>query len=493
MTFHSVPFAIFLVIVFLLYWFAFRKSVKGQNLLLLSASYFFYGWWDYRFLSLILFSSVFDFFAAIYIDKAEKQSRRLFFLMLSLCMNLGLLFFFKYFNFIVESINQVYLFFDAPKNFPYKNIILPIGISFYTFQALSYTIDVYRRKLKATRDPLSYFVFVSFFPQIAAGPIERAIHLLPQFSSPRTFNVQEAKEGLRQLLWGVFKKVAIADLLATYVDIVYQQPENYTGLSAIFAAVFFAIQLYCDFSGYSDMAIGTAKLLGFKLSRNFSTPYFSKSMGEFWTRWHISLNTWFRDYVYIPLGGSKNGKFNRYRNVFIVFLISGLWHGASWKFVIWGAMHGFIIITELLTKNTFPGKLKQFASIHFYRLTRVFQMIKVFSLFGFLLIFFRANTFSDAMLVVQHLGKNLIHQLSSFANIKHEIVYLFLDVREFIVVIISIIIFIALEFTWRKEGMEKSIEKYPMVLRWSIYYLLIIWLCMFGEINDNSSFVYFQF
>ncbi|MGQ0828489.1 MAG: MBOAT family O-acyltransferase [Bacteroidota bacterium] len=487
MIFNSVSYAIFLLVVFVLYWTVFKKSIKTQNILLLISSYVFYAWWDYRFVLLIIFSSVVDYNAAIFIDKTEDKRKRKLFLLISIFINLGLLCFFKYFNFLIDTTNYILNGIGSPTHYSFKDLILPIGISFYTFQALSYTIDVYRGKLKATRDPLAYFVFVSFFPQIAAGPIERAVNLLPQFIRERTFDLQQSKEGLRLILWGVFKKVAVADLLATYVDIVYQSPGSYSGFSTFLGAVFFAVQVYCDFSGYSDMAIGSARLLGINLSRNFNTPFFSKSMTELWQRWHITLNSWFRDYVYIPLGGSKNGNFNRYKNVLIVFLISGLWHGASWKYIVWGGLTGTVVIFELMAK--------EYAVFTFWNNTpKIIRALKTFSLFVFSLIFFRAATFNDGLISLRQLTLNWGSQFSSWINFKAEICHLFLDVREFIVVMLTLVVFILLDYAWRKEGPENEIQKYPQRLKWAVYYALIIWLCLLGEINDyNNTFVYFQF
>ncbi|MBL7882511.1 MAG: MBOAT family protein [Bacteroidia bacterium] len=493
MIFNSTAYAFFLFIIFILYWLVPTKKVSIQNVLLLTASYFFYAWWDIRFLGLIVLTSTVDFTSSFFLSKTKTNWKRILWLITSLSINLGLLFYFKYFNFLIDTVNYFLNEFNSPTQYSFKDIILPIGISFYTFQSLSYTIDVYRKKIDAIQNPITYFVFVSFFPQIAAGPIEKASDLLTQFKNKRIFNTGQIKEGLRLILWGVFKKVVVADMLATYVDVVYSSPNNYTGLSSIFAALFFTLQLYCDFSGYSDMAIGSGKLLGFKLTKNFNTPFFAKTMNEFWTRWHITLNTWFRDYIYIPLGGNRNGKFHRYKNIFIVFLISGLWHGASWKFVFWGVFHGIILIIELLTKDSIFSIKKINKLIKNNTAINVFHSVKVFLIYAFSLIFFRANTFADAVTTIKNIPIQLSYQLSSFENFKNEILYLFLDIREFITVILTIILFVSLDFIWRKRGIEKELENKTKQKRWIIYYALILIIFLVGEIDDASSFVYFQF
>lgn len=490
MIFNSISYAIFLLIVFVLYWSLCKKEIKYQNLLLLIASYVFYAWWDYRFVLLIIASSIFDYNAAIFIDKTQNESRRKILLYLSIAMNLGFLFFFKYFNFFIDTANFVLSGTGSTTQYSFKDLFLPIGISFYTFQALSYTIDVYKRKLSACRNPLAYFAFVCFFPQIAAGPIERAVNLLPKFTAKRTFNMQQCKEGLRLILWGVFKKVAVADMLSSFVDIVYQSPQNYSGFSTFISCIFFTIQVYCDFSGYSDMALGSAKLFGITLSRNFNTPFFSKSLTEFWSRWHITLNLWFRDYVYIPLGGSKQGNYKHYRNVFYIFLISGLWHGASWKYVVWGGFTGVAVVLEIIVKKALSGtslgallkKTPAFISVMYS-----------FGVFAFSMIFFRANSFKDGLLSINQLTQNWANQFSSLAAFSAEIVHLFLNLKAFFICIFIIVVLLLLDFIWRKDGFEIAIQGYSKRTRWMLYYLFIIWLSLFGEINDYVSFVYFQF
>ena len=352
MLFNSIDFAIFLPLVFLIYWLIGTKNVNKQNLFLIFSSYLFYAWWDWRFLILILFSTIVDFSIGKKIDQTSLKTKKKQLLFISLFVNLGLLGVFKYFNFFVENFTQMFSFFGQSFEASSLNIILPVGISFYTFQTLSYTIDIYKGKIKPTNDLISFGVFVSFFPQLVAGPIERASNLLPQFLNKRNFNYESAKDGLRQILWGLFKKVVIADNCATYVNMIFDNPTNYNGSTLFLGGVLFAFQIYGDFSGYSDIAIGTSKLFGIKLSQNFAFPYFSRDIAEFWRRWHISLSTWFRDYLYIPLGGSKGNKIKVIRNVFIVFLISGFWHGANWTFIFWGGLNAlYFLPLFLLNKN----------------------------------------------------------------------------------------------------------------------------------------------
>ena len=352
MLFNSIDFAIFLPIVFILYWFVFQKNLRLQNLLIIIASYLFYGWWDYRFLALIAFSSLLDYSIGIALKKYEDKNTRKSLLILSLLVNLGFLGFFKYYNFFLDNFVDAFSLLGKPISVQGLNIILPVGISFYTFQTLSYTIDVYRQKLEPTKDIVSFFAFVSFFPQLVAGPIERASNLLPQFYIKRQFVYSSAIDGMRQILWGLFKKVVVADNCAAFANQIFDNYTDHSGSTLFFGVLFFTFQIYGDFSGYSDIAIGTSRLFGFNLMRNFDFPYFSRDIAEFWRRWHISLSTWFRDYVYIPIGGSKGGMAKKIRNVFVIFLVSGFWHGANWTFIIWGFLNAlYFIPVMLLNKN----------------------------------------------------------------------------------------------------------------------------------------------
>ena len=348
MLFNSIDFALFLPIVFLLYWLVFARSLRLQNAFLLVMSMVFYGWWDWRFLGLVFFSACVDYFVALALERTDVPKRRKLLLVISLVTNLGLLGFFKYFDFFITSFNDAFTLFGAPLGLRTLGIVLPVGISFYTFQTLSYTIDVYRKEIKASHDPVAFSAFILFFPQLVAGPIERASNFLPQFHRERQFDLAQARDGLRQILWGLFKKIVIADNCAVYVNEVYADPSLASGSTVVLATILFAFQIYCDFSGYSDVAIGSARLLGFSLMRNFAYPYFSRDMAEFWRRWHISLSTWFRDYLYIPLGGSRGTKAMLVRNSIIVFTVSGFWHGASWNFVIWGVLNGLYFVPLVL-------------------------------------------------------------------------------------------------------------------------------------------------
>ena len=338
MAFISIIFAIFFPIVFLAYW-ALRGR-RHQNLLIVVASLFFYGWWDWRFVGLLLVSALVDYNVARRLMTTEGAQARRRLLAVSLATNLGILGFFKYCGFFVENFHALMEALGVHTSLPVLHIILPLGVSFYTFQTLGYTIDVYRRNLAACDHPVDFLAFISFFPLLVAGPIERASHLLPQFGRPRTFTLDQAVDGCREILWGLFKKMVIADNLAMVVERAYADPAGKSGLLLALATFFFAVQIYCDFSGYSHIARGTARLLGFELMRNFALPYFSRGVGEFWRRWHISLSTWFRDYLFIPLGGSQGTRARTATNILIVFVISGLWHGADWNFILWGALNG---------------------------------------------------------------------------------------------------------------------------------------------------------
>ena len=351
MLFNSIDFAIFLPIVFILYWFVTKNNLKFQNLLIVLASYVFYGWWDWRFLALIAFSTLIDYTIGIKLLKQENPTKRKLLLWTSILVNLGFLGFFKYYNFFLDNFITAFSFFGQNIQAYSLNIILPVGISFYTFQTLSYSIDIYRRKLEPTKDFLAFSAFVCFFPQLVAGPIERATHLLPQFYNKRQFDYAKAVDGLRQIIWGLFKKIVIADNCAQFANEIFNNSVDHNGSTLVLGALFFTFQIYGDFSGYSDIAIGTSRLFGFDLMQNFNFPYFSRDIAEFWRRWHISLSTWFRDYLYIPLGGSRGGTWMKVRNTFIIFIVSGFWHGANWTFIIWGALNAIYFLPLLLSNN----------------------------------------------------------------------------------------------------------------------------------------------
>ncbi|MGV3636815.1 MAG: MBOAT family O-acyltransferase, partial [Flavobacteriales bacterium] len=389
MLFPSFAFLVFLPLVYLLYWYVFNRGLRVQNSFVLFASYVFYGWWDWRFLGLLFFSSFTDFLLALAIDRSPTQRSKKAWVIVSLVVNLGLLGVFKYFNFFRDGLEDLMLGLGMQPDLPTLQLLLPVGISFYTFQSLSYTIDIYRGQIKATRDPLEFLAFVSFFPQLVAGPIERARVLLPQFQAPRHFDRQKATGGLRQMLWGFFKKLVIADGCAPVVDeIFWGDLESTPGATLFFGAFFFAFQIYGDFSGYSDIAIGCARLFGFELSRNFAYPYFSRSISEFWRRWHISLSTWFRDYVYMPLGGWRT-RWGRLRNILITFSVSGFWHGANWTFINWGILHGMYYVPEVLTDGKAPRDRATLRDLP--------AMITTFLLVVLAWVFFRATSMGKAV------------------------------------------------------------------------------------------------
>ncbi|MEJ6821542.1 MAG: MBOAT family O-acyltransferase [Flavobacteriales bacterium] len=395
MLFNSLTFFCFLPIVFVLYW-SVRTNLRVQNIFLLFASYVFYGWWDVRFLTLIIASTAVDFILGKIMDTASSSVKRKLLISASMIFNLGLLGVFKYYNFFIENFVVLSDRMGLSTNLVLLKIILPVGISFYTFQTMSYTIDIYRKKLKHTSDFIAFAAFVGYFPQLVAGPIERAAHLLPQLGKIRVFNSTNAANGLRQALWGFFKKVVIADAVAPLVDLAFSNPESYSSLALILGAVLFSIQIYCDFSGYSDIAIGISKLFGIELKQNFRTPYFSRDIGEFWRRWHISLSTWFRDYIYIPLGGSKGSTALKIRNTFAIFLVSGFWHGANWTFIFWGLINAILFLPLMLSK----GNRKH---LDHATLKDTHKIIWTFTLTTLAWIFFRADSLSEAMEYLQQI------------------------------------------------------------------------------------------
>ncbi|WP_010522223.1 MBOAT family O-acyltransferase [Aquimarina agarivorans] len=477
MIFNSIEYLIFLPTVFLLYWFVFNKSIRIQNFLLLVVSYIFYGWWDWRFLSLIIFSSIIDFYCGIYIEKENTKKSKKRWLTLSMLINLGFLGLFKYFNFFSNSLAEAFFSLGYELDTLTLDIVLPVGISFYTFQTMSYTIDVYRGQLKPTKDPVAFFSFVSFFPQLVAGPIERATNLLPQFYNERKFDIIEAKDGLRQILWGLFKKIVIADNCAIIVNQVFDNYTDYSGSSLFIGAVFFAFQIYGDFSGYSDIAIGTARLFGFNLMQNFAFPYFSRDIAEFWRRWHISLTTWFRDYVYIPLGGSRGGTSMKVRNTFIIFIVSGFWHGANWTFIVWGVLNALYFM-PLLLLNKNRVNTNALAANHFFVSPKAFfQIILTFLLTIIAWVFFRApNVHTAFSYLLRMFNKSLL----SVPQV---------SLKPMIFIILLLII----EWIQRnqKHGLELNNVKLNKYIRWFIYYLLIIIIFWFGA--EKQDFIYFQF
>jgi D-alanyl-lipoteichoic acid acyltransferase DltB (MBOAT superfamily) len=405
MLFNSPEFLLFLPIVFGLYWFVMRQNLKAQNVLLLFASYVFYGWWDWRFLGLIAFSTVVDFFVGIRVAKAFEKRMKNWWMAVSLLVNLGLLAYFKYANFFIESWIEAWGAMGVTMHASTLKVILPVGISFYTFQTLSYSIDIYRGTLKPTRSFVNFAAFVSFFPQLVAGPIERASRLLPQIENKREFKYEEGVAGLRLILWGMFKKVVVADTCAIYANDIFANYTEYSGPTLMLGAVYFAFQIYGDFSGYSDIAIGTAKLFGIQLMTNFKTPYFSRDIAEFWRRWHISLSTWFRDYLYIPLGGSRVGKWKAVRNVFIIFLVSGFWHGANWTFIVWGGIHAGLFLPLLLRGTNRRYTSETIAEGKWLPTGReLLGMAWTFNMVCVAWVFFRAESVEEAVAYVSKIG-----------------------------------------------------------------------------------------
>ena len=396
MLFNSIDFAVFLPIVFSLYWFVLDRNLKLQNIFLVLASYLFYGWWDWRFLSLILFSTIIDYTVGQKLRTEEKQSKRKILLWLSITVNLGFLGFFKYYNFFLENFINAFSLFGMNVNANSLNIILPVGISFYTFQTLSYTIDIYKKKLEPTKDFIAFSAFVCFFPQLVAGPIERATNLLPQFYKKRIFEYHKAVDGMRQILWGLFKKIVIADNCAEFANMIFNNSAEMNGSTLFLGAIFFTFQIYGDFSGYSDIAIGTSRLFGFNLKQNFATPYFSRDIAEFWRRWHISLSTWFRDYLYIPLGGSRGSTWMKIRNTFTIFLVSGFWHGANWTFIIWGALNALYFLPLLLLKRNRINTDIVAKQTNIPNINEIFSMMNTFILTILAWIFFRAENVNHA-------------------------------------------------------------------------------------------------
>ena len=485
MLFNSLGFAIFLPVVFALYWFWAVRSVRAQNLLLLVASYFFYGCWNWKFVFLLIFSTLLDFFTGIKMSEATDRRKKKFWFWLSITVNIGFLGAFKYYNFFAQSFEQLFANFGFRENLWTVKVILPVGISFYTLHGLSYVIDVYNNRIKAERNFVDYAVFVCFFPLLVAGPIERATHLLPQIKHKRSFDYSKAVDGLKQILWGFFKKIVIADQCAVYANLTFNHPNAYSGSTLVVGAVMFAIQIYCDFSGYSDIALGTARLFGIELLRNFAFPYFSRDIAEFWRRWHISLSSWFRDYLYIPLGGSKGNIWTKIRNTFIIFLISGLWHGANWTFIAWGALNALFILPSILLKTN-RKNLDIVAKGRLFPSTReIASIILTFGLTVFAWIFFRADSIGHALTYIRYIFTKSLFQVPDFSDT---------------VLPPSLLIYIFLFFSveWFQREHQYALQTlghgWGRTLRWQLYSLLtIIIFYYFSSIIDRQPFIYFQF
>ncbi|SDS68782.1 D-alanyl-lipoteichoic acid acyltransferase DltB, MBOAT superfamily [Formosa sp. Hel1_31_208] len=475
MLFNSLDFAVFLPIVFILYWYIVHRSLNLQNLVLVIVSYVFYAWWDYRFLALIAISTLIDFFVAKALKKEDKQKRRAYLLVLSLLVNLGMLAFFKYYNFFIDSWVDAWQMFGIHMQTSTLNIILPVGISFYTFQTLSYTIDVYRKKIEPTHSLVQFAAFVSFFPQLVAGPIERASHLLPQFNKKRIFNFEMAMSGFYLIIWGLFKKVVIADNCAFFVNQIFDGATGYSSAELFLGALLFGFQIYGDFSGYSDIAIGVARLFGFSLMTNFSFPYFSRDIAEFWRRWHISLSTWFRDYLYIPLGGSRGNRLKQLRNVFIVFLVSGFWHGANWTFIIWGTVHALLFLPLLLAKR---NRIHVDTTRMSY--AQIPKLLLTFILVTLAWIFFRADTVTIAW--------QFLIDIFSFNGVGLDVF-----VKSSKTILFSLIILTSILILLVFEGWAVQHNKKEVVLSKYTAILITLLICFMGVFKNPSDFIYFQF
>ncbi|MDR0603733.1 MAG: MBOAT family protein [Bacteroidales bacterium] len=488
MLFNSITFAIFLPVVFLLYWFIFNRNLRLQNFFIVVVSYVFYGWWDWRFLILIAFTSLCSWSSGILMRYIDNKISTLppfvtckFISISNIILNLGILGLFKYYNFFVENFVSAFASVGIHLQATTLYIILPVGISFYTFQALSYSIDVYQKKIEPTKDIVSFFAFVSFFPQLVAGPIERATNLLPQFCRQRTFDYEKAVDGLRQILWGLFKKIVIADNCAIYVNHVFETYQEQSGSVLLLGAIFFAFQIYGDFSGYSDIAIGSARLFGFNLMRNFNFPYFSRDIAEFWRRWHISLTTWFRDYVYIPLGGSRVSKEKVIRNTFIIFLVSGFWHGANWTFITWGFYHAVLFLPLILWNKNRKYINSVTENKRFPAIKELVQMGITFALIVFGWIFFRAENITQAWMYFSK-----IFSFSLFAVPQ-------IMIKRMLMTLFLVTVFLLIEWSGRKN--QYAIENLSFIkkryLRWGFYYALTsVIICFSGE---EQEFIYFQF
>lgn len=487
MLFNSFEFAIFLPLVFLVYWFVLQKHLKAQNLFIVTVSYLFYGWWDWRFLLLIALTTTCSYASGILIQRANNKQLAVkhidsrnwtkYIAASNIILNLAILCLFKYFNFFSENFAKLFDVFGYELDWVTLDILLPVGISFYTFQALSYTIDVYKKKIEPTHDVVSFFAYVSFFPQLVAGPIERATNLLPQFYKSRTFDYAKAVDGMRQILWGLFKKIVVADNCATAVNDIFNSYQDQSGSTLLLGGVLFAFQIYGDFSGYSDIAIGTARLLGIDLMRNFNFPYFSRDIAEFWRRWHISLNTWFRDYIYIPLGGSRRGTRIAIRNTFIIFIVSGFWHGANWTFITWGAFHAMLFLPLMLLKQN-RKYTDTVAQNHWYpSLREALGMLFTFFLVVIGWIIFRADNITQA---VDYLGCMFSASLFSMPLLASKKTLLF------------IILLVIVEWLGRRN--QHALEQLPFkrrIIRWMFYFIIVLIIMLFA--GQQGAFIYFQF
>jgi len=484
MAFNSIDFAVFLPIVFVLYWCIKDIHLTIQNCLIVIASYIFYAFWDWRFLSLLLFSTIVDYTVGIKLQQEKNLLRRKILLWISILVNIGILAFFKYCNFFIDNFVAVFSFFGKTIDVNSLNIIIPVGISFYTFQTLSYTIDVYRRQLEPTKNFIAFSAFVSFFPQLVAGPIERGKHLLPQFFSKRVFDYKEAVNGMRQILWGLFKKIVIADNCATFANLIFNNYSDYCGSTLLLGAIFFSFQIYGDFSGYSDIAIGTARLFGFHLKQNFNFPYFSRDIAEFWRRWHISLSTWFRDYLYIPLGGSRCVTWMKIRNTFIIFIVSGFWHGANWTFIFWGGLHAIYFLPLLLTnKNRIHFDVVAQGK-YFPTFKETCCMLFTFTFCVFAWIFFRSESIVQAINYISEIFSSTLFSFPDFNGKK--------DALKIIGIVTSFMIveWFGRDGQYAIEGIGNICNKF---FRCFFICFLMFMIYFLGQFSESVEFIYFQF
>jgi D-alanyl-lipoteichoic acid acyltransferase DltB (MBOAT superfamily) len=482
MLFNSLPFIAFFIAVTVLY---FILPHRFRWFVLLVASCFFYMFFKAVYILILFFTIVIDYYAGIKLEKTTDPKKKKLFLVISLIANIGVLVIFKYYNFINQNVTDLLVTWGIQNPVPFLNILLPIGLSFHTFQAMSYTIEVYRGNQKAERHFGIYALYVMFYPQLVAGPIERPQNIIHQFREPKQFEYANVSAGLKLMLWGFFKKVVVADRLAIGVDEVYSNVESYTGVALIVATVFFAIQIYCDFSGYTDIALGAAKVMGFTLMTNFDRPYAAKSISEFWSRWHISLSSWFKDYLYIPLGGNRVSVSRLYFNLFVVFMVSGIWHGASWTFVIWGTLHGIYLIFALLTKNFGTKITAWFGKVKMSFALNTLNVFIVFALVTFAWLFFRAETFSDAKYIVKNMFNFDSVNVSKDIYLNHG--------QDFFVTSIFVIGLMELIQYLNSKYNNMLFYSAKTPVRWSFCFVLVMMICLFGVYHKNSDFIYFQF
>jgi len=481
-SFNSIDFAVFLTIVFILYWTIARNSLIRQNIVLLAASYFFYGWWDWRLLFLIVFISTFNYFSGIGISKQKKEHQRKYLLILSLFINLGILGFFKYYNFFIENLSGIFTIFGNPLNISTLNILLPIGISFYTFQNISYIIDIYREEILPEKNILIFFNLVAFFPKLVTGPIEKSSNILPQFNKKRVFDYNLSVDGLRQILWGIFKKIVIADNCAFFVNEIFNNTSYYPGSTLLLGVFLFSFQIYADFSGYSDIAIGSAKLLGINLMQNFNYPYFAESVADFWRRWHISFSNWLRDYIFIPLQFKYRdlGVWGNILSIMITFILCGLWHGTNWTFIVWGFLHGTYMSFSLLTQKR--RRLFIYNFINWNSFNSFVRIFTTFILVSFAWIFFKVENLTQGWLVIKRIFSASLFSIPQVTPMSDLAITIFF-------------IFVLVGFEWYQRDNEYALQfignNKSRIVRWGTHYFILLLIFSFG--GNPGQFIYIQF